>query len=262
MNIVIYPNAKINIGLKVLNRREDGYHNIETLFAPLMIKDILEIVESNSLSINYYGHTTGMVTSIDDDLCIKAYKVLKKDYDIPPVNFHLYKNIAIGGGLGGGSSDAAFTLQGLNSLFSLGLNVDTLVRYASMIGSDCPFFIHNKPMFGEGRGEILSPFSSESLDLIFGEDPKYEIRVETPLISVSTAEAYRAVKTDVGGAGLKKLLSRPIEKWREIITNDFEPPIFALHPEIKDLKDKFYSQNAIYASMSGSGSSVFGIFEK
>jgi 4-diphosphocytidyl-2-C-methyl-D-erythritol kinase len=257
MNIIVYPNCKINIGLRIIEKREDGFHNLETLFVPYNTNDILEIVESNYLDINYYGLN---FDKAHEDICIKAYKLLKKDFDIPPVSFHLYKKIPVGSGLGGGSSDGASTLLGLNSLFSLNLSTDSLLEYATKLGSDCPFFIYNKPMYGEGRGELLSPVNYQHIQgLVNGT---YRIEINTPNIPISTEEAYSYIKPYKSKNHLIELLKSPIEEWKETIVNDFEAPLFEKHHELKEIKKDFYRNGAIYSSLSGSGSAIYAIFKK
>lgn len=260
MSVVLYPNAKINIGLRVLRRRPDGYHDIETLFWPTEVKDILEVSESASLVMRRYGKP---YPSDDNDLCLRAYRLLKEDFDIPPVAIDLYKNIPTGAGLGGGSADGAFALRAINELYSLALTPEQLSGYAACLGSDCPFFIYNEPMTGEGRGEILKPFSAPWMKLFSGDDPEYHIRIVTPSVSVSTADAYRGITPSEDGSGLSNLLlTTPVEQWRDCIVNDFEKTVFALHPELAAEKEKLYSEGAVYASMSGSGSSLFGIYKR
>ena len=186
------------------------------------------------------------------DLSWKAYILLKEDFDLPPVKIRLVKHSPVGAGLGGGSADAAFTLKTLNSMFSLSLTDAELAGYAARLGSDCAFFIYNRPMFGEGRGEILSPFD---IDL-----SRYEIRVEIPEgVAVSTKEAYSGIVPRCG-RDLREVLSRPVNEWKELLVNDFEETVFRLHPEIAALKRRFYDEGAVYAAMSGSGSAVFGLF--
>lgn len=262
MNIVLYPNAKINIGLRVIARRSDGYHDIETLFYPLeTYKDILEIVEEDSVSISFFGLPYRLPDdNPENDLCMKAYRLLCRDFDLPPVGIYLHKGIPAGSGLGGGSSDAAFTLKGLNMLFGLKLPDDALASYAAQLGSDCAFFIYNRPMFATGRGEKLSPFASGSIDAL-SDSSRYAIRVHTPEIRISTGEAYSEITPYAGGRGLDKMLSLPIGQWKEHITNDFETPVFKRHPEIAEIKNSLYGEGAVYASMSGSGSALYGIFE-
>ncbi len=262
MNIVLYPNAKINVGLRVLNRREDGYHNIETVFVPLAThNDILELVEASELELHSYGIDYELKDgNIENDLCVKAYRAIAKDFDIPPVHIHLYKGIPTGAGMGGGSSDAASVISGLNSMFRLGLSKARRAKYAAQIGSDCAFFIYNIPMLGEGRGEILTPCESQQIKNIVSGD-KYYIKVETPGVHVSTAQAYSSLTPDMSGHGLTALLERPIEEWKDTVLNDFEKTVFAQHPSLADIKADFYAQGAVYASMSGSGSSVYAIFK-
>lgn len=263
MNIVSYPNAKINIGLQIIGRRDDGFHNIETVFAPLDLCDILEIVEEDFLKIQHYGISYALPeNSSTEDLCIKAYNLLKKDFDIPPVGIYLYKKIPVGAGLGGGSSDAAFTLKTLNTLFSLGLDEKHLIHYASKLGSDCPFFINNRPALGEGKGDILSPIESKTLNDIFGDNAKYKIVLKTSSISISTAEAYKGVKAGNPQKSLKELVCAPIDEWKYNIHNDFETSIFARFPALNEEKEKLYADGALFALMSGSGSSIYGIFKK
>lgn len=251
--MLLYPNPKINIGLNVLRRRSDGYHDIETLFVPYKgIKDALEVVYSEEPSMHRYG--LKYPGSDEDDLCMKAWRLMEREHGIPPVAIHLYKNIPVGAGLGGGSSDCAFTLVALNDLFSLGLSKSCLAEYAASLGSDCPFFIYNTPMLASGRGEHLEPSDVDLSD--------YEIRLETPQIHVSTAEAYSGVKPQEPAVSLRDSLLRPVEEWHHCIKNDFEPSVFALHPQIEQIKQRFYDEGAIYAAMSGSGSSVYGLFRR
>lgn len=260
MNIVLYPQPKINIGLRVTARRSDGYHDIETLFFPVSnYSDILEIIEADSVSMNYYGTAYELPgNDIEKELCIKAYRLLQKKFDLPPVGIYLYKNIPVGAGMGGGSSDAAWTLKGLNDLFSLNLNDTELAEYAACLGSDCPFFIYGKPMYGSGRGEILEECTSPT---ILQLNERYSIKTVAPGIHVSTAEAYASMIPDPSGKGLRHLLETlPVEEWKDHITNDFEHTVFSKHPELAEIKSSLYDEGAVYASMSGSGSAVYGIF--
>ncbi len=263
MNIVLYPRPKINIGLRVTARRSDGYHDIETLFFPVdnWKKDILEIIEADSVSMNYYGFPFELPGGdTEKELCVKAYRLLQKEFDLPPVGIYLCKNIPVGAGMGGGSSDAAWTLRGLNELFRLGLSDERLAEYAARLGSDCPFFIYSRPMYGSGRGEILTPCDSPAIAQI---REKYRIKVIAPGIHVSTARAYASLTPDPSGCGLGNLLDTlPVEEWKDRILNDFETTVFALHPELARIKQSLYDEGAVYASMSGSGSAVYGIFRK
>lgn len=248
------PDVKINLGLHILRRREDGFHDLETLFLPYGgISDGLEIVEAEEFAFRPSANVTW-----DNDLTVRAYNLLKADFDLPPVEIRLDKKSPVGAGLGSGSSDAASTLCMLNDMFRLGLDDAALAGYAARLGSDCAFFVYNRPMFGEGRGEILTPYE---IDL-----SGYEIRVEIPQgVSVSTKEAYsKVVPRNLlpEQMSLREALSRPVEEWKDCLVNDFEPSVFALYPQIEALKNSMYERGAVYASMSGSGSSVFGIFRK
>lgn len=250
----VFPNVKLNLGLKVLRRRPDGFHDIETLFIPYNgLHDTLEILPCDG--------ETRFVADVpwDNDLTVQAYNLLKQDFDLLPVEIRLTKGAPVGAGLGSGSADAAFTLRMLNEMFALGLGDEALAAYASRLGSDCAFFIYNRPMMGTGRGEVLSPFD---IDL-----SRYEIRVVTPDIHVSTKEAYGGIvprerREEGEGEPLADVLKRPVEEWKGALENDFEATVFARHPEIAAIKDDFYAQGALFAAMSGSGSSVFGIFAR
>ncbi len=260
--MILYPNAKINLGLSVLQKREDGFHNLETLFYPVNVHDVLEIVEGEELRMCQYG--IEYPGDPMDNLCIKAYRALAADFDIPPVEIHLFKKVPVGAGLGGGSSDAAFTLRGLNEMFSLGLSDERLAAYAATLGSDCAFFIYNRPMLGTGRGEILEPVKIASLE-------DYEIKLVYPPYFVSTAAAYGGIvprdKRVANGEKMDtrsvvEILQQPVECWKDSLVNDFEKTVFAKIPQLAVYKDELYDQGAVYASMSGSGSAFFGIFRK
>jgi 4-diphosphocytidyl-2-C-methyl-D-erythritol kinase len=249
--MLIFPNAKINIGLNVLNRRDDGYHNLETIFYPVNIKDALEIVVADELSFESSG--LEIPGRVEDNLCIKGYHLLKKDFDLPPVKIHLHKHIPIGAGLGGGSADAAFFIRLINQNFNLGMTDEQMIGYARKLGTDCAFFIKNKPVFAF---EIGDEFESVRLDL-----SKYQVVLVMPPVHVSTAEAYRGVKPAPVKDSLMDLIYEPIADWKKYIKNDFEASVFKNHPEIRGVKAALYEAGALYASMSGSGASVFGIFE-
>lgn len=249
--MLIFPNAKINIGLNIINRRDDGYHNLETVFYPINIKDALEIVVTDKLIFESSGLEIPGRT--EDNLCIKGYHLLKNDFDLPPVKIHLHKNIPIGAGLGGGSADAAFFIRLVNQNFNLGLNDEQMIGYARQLGADCAFFIQNKPVFAFEKGDEFEPIR---LDL-----SKYKIVLVMPPVHVSTAEAYRGVKPEPVNESLMDLIYEPISEWKKFIKNDFEASVFKNHPEIRGVKAALYEAGAIYASMSGSGASVFGIFE-
>ncbi len=251
--MISYPNAKINLGLNVVEKRSDGFHNIETLFVPYFgLADVLEIVYSDKPQMFQYG----LKYNGDpyDNLCLKAYRLLSTSYKLPPVAIHLYKKIPVGAGLGGGSSDAAFTLMMLNRLFSLGIDREFLAGYANELGSDCSFFISNKPVMARGKGDVISPFD---LDL-----SRYRIEIVNPGIFISTKEAYAGIVPAVPPVPLAEVLSRPVSEWKSLLANDFEKSIFTMYPRLADIKQSFYDRGAIYASMSGSGSSIYGIFAR
>ncbi len=320
--MILHPNTKINLGLNVLRKRPDGYHDIETLFVPYFgLRDVLEIVAGDDYSrtsaalFGKYGFEGGcgidehfckggfrnldigsgenddlgdgssggsgeeispirqwispdgkvMITiaraeGVDwgssNDLCVKAYRLLDEDFNLPPVKIFLEKLIPVGAGLGGGSADAAFTLRALSEMFSLGLDSAALMRYASQLGSDCAFFILNSPAFGQGRGEILTPFPLPVLD-------EYDLQVIVPEgVSISTAQAYSTVVPAAPPVPLKEILSRPAEQWNGLLLNDFEPGIFANYPELTAIRQSLYDTGAIYASLSGTGSAIFALYRK
>ncbi|MBP5375312.1 MAG: 4-(cytidine 5'-diphospho)-2-C-methyl-D-erythritol kinase [Bacteroidaceae bacterium] len=255
--MIVYPNAKINIGLNVVEKRPDGYHDLETVFYPIGLQDILEIhkIDNDAPASGYRLKVTGTVLagSPEDNLVVKAFKLLKKDFDLPPVSIGLYKHIPTGAGLGGGSADAAFTIKTLNERFSLGLTTSQMEDYCTQLGADCPFFIQNKPVFATGIGNVFHPLE---LNL------KYkQLVLVKPDVFVSTKDAYAKVKVQHPEKQLPELLAQPIDTWKDTVVNDFEASVFSKYPEIAAIKDKMYDLGAIYASMSGSGSSVFGIFE-
>lgn len=249
--MIIFPNAKINIGLNVTSRRPDGYHNIETIFYPIGIKDALELVEADELSFNSTGlEIPGFA---NENLCLRAYDMLSKDYVLPPVAIHLHKGIPIGAGLGGGSADAAFFICMMNEKFSLGLSKDDMENYARKLGADCAFFIRNIPVFAVGKGDEFEPVQLDLADFF--------IVLVMPPVHVSTGEAYRGISPAQPFKSLKELVKNPVSEWKGMIKNDFEEPVFKNHPSIRGIKSALYEAGAVYASMSGSGSSVYGIFE-
>jgi 4-diphosphocytidyl-2-C-methyl-D-erythritol kinase len=249
--MIIFPNAKINIGLNVTERRADGYHNLETVFYPVKINDVLEIVPADELSFESSG--LEIPGRLEDNLCIKAYHLMKKDHDLPPIKIHLHKNIPIGAGLGGGSSDAAFFIKLVDQQFGLKLSVDKMQDYARKLGADCAFFIESKPVFAFEVGDEFEPIR---LDL-----SKYKIVLVMPPAHVSTAEAYRGVKPTPVKQTLFELIDLPVTEWKKYIKNDFEESVFKNHIIIRGVKAALYQAGALFASMSGSGASVFGIFE-
>lgn len=250
--MIVFPNAKINIGLDILRKRKDGFHDIESVFYPIQLKDVLEIVESEN-SNNSFEQTGVKVNSKKgDNLCEKALKSLKEKYDFPATKMHLHKVIPMGAGLGGGSSNASFVLKAANELYNLSLDNEQLETIAAQLGSDCPFFIENTPMIAKGRGEILS-----KLNLSLKE---YFLVLVHPAIHISTPKAYSMISPSTPEQTLLDRISQPIEKWKDIIKNDFEAPLFKEFPQLKLIKEKLYESGAIYAAMTGSGSALYGIF--
>jgi len=259
--MIIYPKAKINLGLKVIDKREDGFHNLESLFVAVPdCTDILEIVESDKLSFSLYGRSLDCEPGMN--ICEKAFKLLAQDFDIPGAEIHLFKKIPSGAGLGGGSSDGACTLIILNNLYNLGLDTAALQLYASRLGSDCPYFIlaHEddsddySPVIVTGKGDILERYPMDILN-------DFKIKIVTPNIFISTAEAYADIVLKPSSIHLKEILQMPPQEWKTNLFNDFEKHIFEKHHQLLHLKELLYQQGAIYASMTGSGSSLFGLFK-
>ena len=253
--MVSFPNCKINIGLQVIGKRADGYHDLQTVFYPIYIKDALEIIDNDSaIDISFSATGLNIDGNIENNLCLKAYHLLKKDFpELPALSMHLHKIIPIGGGLGGGSADAVFTLQSINKQYSLALTASQLKNYAVRLGSDCAFFLINKPCFAGGRGDLLKEIPVDLSD--------YKILVVNPGININTSWAFSALKNKTAHPDLKDLVKTPVSEWPKNIHNDFEEPVFNLYPEINVLKENIYNAGATYASMSGSGSSIYGIFE-
>ncbi len=317
--MITYPPVKINLGLRVLRKREDGYHDIETLFYPCsQIHDTLEIISGDD-----YSRTSARLTAVygdrpriadmsatalnvgeeveleDDyvptlsqgissngklmitvarrdgvdwpvlkDLCAKAYMMLDEDFGLPPVKIYLEKTSPVGAGLGGGSADAAFALSMLNEMFTLGLEKERLADYAAKLGSDCPFFVWNRPMLGEGRGEVLTPYNLDLQIVEVGAEPydnlkgeAYELKIIVPEdVHIATAEAYRGIVPCVPEIDVRNALSMPVSEWKDVLVNDFERTVFAAHPELAAIKQSLYDSGAVYASMSGSGSALFALY--
>lgn len=250
--MVSYPNCKINLGLFVTGKFPDGYHRLETVIYPLPFRDILEVIPSVKGTNKFTISGIPLPGKKDENLCFKAWKLLNEAYNIGAVEMHLHKIVPAGAGLGGGSGDAAFTLKILNELFRLQLTETLLSGLAASLGMDCPFFIANSPALATGRGEILEP-----VDINLAG---YHIAVIKPDIHISTAEAYSGVKPVENPIPLGRLIREPVEKWRNLLMNDFESSVFRLFPEIGKIKDKLYGIGAVYAAMSGSGSAVYGLF--
>ena len=249
--MLAFANAKINLGLSVTGKRPDGYHNIETVFYPLKIYDVVELTDANETSCVVVG---GMIPgNPEDNICLKAFNVLRKDFDLPAQQITLLKNIPVGAGLGGGSADAAFLVKLVNDKFKLGLSDVEMEDYVRPLGADCAFFIRNKPVFAYGKGD---QFEIIELDL-----SAYFIVLVKPDVHVSTAEAYSGIKPSRAVTSLKDLIHLPMKDWKAQIINDFELSVFPKYPQIAAIKESLYHEGAIFAAMSGSGSSVFGIFE-
>jgi 4-diphosphocytidyl-2-C-methyl-D-erythritol kinase len=252
--VILFPNCKINLGLYVTGKRPDGYHELKTGFYPIPFYDVLEVIaqpDNRETSLSLSG------ISIDpkNNSCLNAYGLLKKDFpQLPPVQIHLHKAIPAGGGLGGGSADGAFMLKLLNEKFTLNVGTETLLQYAAQLGSDCPFFIQNTPCVASGRGEILEPIKLDLSD--------YKIVVVNPGIHVATGWAFSQIKFQNPELPLVKILQLPVTKWKDLLVNVFEMPILRAHPAIKEIKDTLYQKGAVYAAMSGSGATVYGLFKK
>ena len=256
--MITFPLAKINLGLNVVNKREDGYHDLETVFYPIPIYDALEIHPMDDAfpsDVDCDLKTSNIKIEGDEqnNLVVKAYKLISSVYKVPRIHAHLFKGIPTQAGMGGGSSDCAFMIRLLNDTFNLNMDEQEMIGYAAHLGADCPFFIISKPAYAEGIGELLEPIS---LDL-----KGWHIAIVKPDIPVSTKEAFSLVNPQRPGTSCKDIVKMPVENWRKYLTNDFERSVFSLYPEIASIKDKLYSLGAVYAAMSGSGSSVFGLFK-
>ncbi len=249
--MITFPNAKINIGLNITEKRTDGYHNLETIFYPIDLCDSLEFVQNDETQFNCTG--LKIEGEPENNLILKAYKLLKEEFDLPNIDIHLHKDIPMGAGLGGGSADAAFMLKMLNDEFCLGLSSQELEQKAAKLGADCAFFIKNKPTLAKGIGNIFEP---TTINL-----SGYHIVLIKPEVHVSTAEAYGGCKPQRWTTPLEVAIKRPISEWKNCIFNDFEKTVFVAHPELAEIKDMLYSKGAVYAAMSGSGSTIYGLFE-
>ena len=250
--MISFPNAKINLGLHVIDKRSDGFHNIETCFYPISWNDALEVIPAKETVFTSSG--IAIPGDASSNLCLKAYQAIKEQYNIQPVHIHLHKNIPIGAGLGGGSSDAAYTSTLVNSIFNLNMTNGQLEDSVRNLGSDCAFFIQNKPLIAHEKGDRFTDINCIDLS-------SYWIYLIHPGIHVSTKDAYNNILPTADRAAIKTSLQAPIETWKETLVNDFEKSVFALFPAIANLKEQFYKHGAVYAAMSGSGSAVFGIFK-
>lgn len=258
--MILFPNAKINLGLNIIRKRPDGYHDLETVFCPVNLCDALEILplrdqEKVSEKVTLVCSGIPVDGNPQDNICTKAWHLLAKDFPgLPPVQIHLHKVIPTGAGLGGGSSDAAFTLKMLNRLFQLRIQEEQLSDYALQLGSDCPFFLMNQPCFAEGRGEMLEPVTTDLSGM--------EILLVHPGIHISTASAFKGIEPARPEKSIKELIQQPVESWKKLLCNDFEKTVFPQYPDIRLIRDRLYEAGALYASLTGSGSAVYGIFEK
>lgn len=255
--MINFPIAKINLGLNVVSKRDDGYHNLETVFYPVPIKDALEVFPMEDgfpSDVRCDLKVTNLFIDGDEqkNLVVKAYNMIAQDYELPRVHVHLYKHIPTQAGMGGGSSNCAYMIRLLNEMFSLGMSDENMIGYAARLGADCAFFIKAQPAYAEGIGEKLQPIS---IDL-----SGCKMLVVRPNIPVSTKEAFSLITPQVPKKNCLDIVRQPIETWKDELVNDFERSVFAIHPEIGRLKEMMYEQGAVYAAMSGSGSSVFGLF--
>lgn len=255
--MILFPNCKINLGLHILRKRDDGFHDLETVFHPVPLQDGLEIVQHPAPAADVAFSASGLPVAGNpsDNICVKAYRLLKADFpNLPAVKMHLHKTIPMGAGLGGGSADGAFALVLLNKKFNLELSDDSLIAYALRLGSDCPFFIRNRACYATGRGEKMEDLP---LDL-----SAYKLVLVNPQIHVATGWAFSQIKPVADRPSLKEIIQKPVADWKELLKNDFEQPVFAQYPAVKDCKDALYAAGAVYAAMSGSGATVFGLFAK
>ena len=255
--MISFPNCKINLGLNILRKRADGYHDLETIFFPLPLTDVIEVVKFPEAAADIQFSSTGLTVNgkLEDNLCIRAYRLLQKDFpQLPPVKIHLHKVIPMGAGLGGGSANAAFMMKLLDKKFHLQLTNEKLLDYSLQLGSDCPFFVINKPAIGTGRGEFLQTIS---LDL-----SAYSFLLVDPAIHINTAWAFSQLAAPVARRPVHEVMQLPIESWKYELVNDFEEPVCNFHPALRQVKETLYEAGALYASMSGSGSCFYGIFPK
>lgn len=245
-------NAKINLGLFLVEKRADGYHNLQTVFYPIKIYDVVELVDADETSMLIKG--VDIPGDASDNICLKAFQTLQRDFNLPHQQIVLLKNIPVGAGLGGGSADAAFLIKLTNQKFELGLTDEQMESYARPLGADCAFFIKNKPVYAFAKGD---EFEALSIDL-----SAYYLVLVKPPVHVSTAQAYSNINVKQPSTSLKDLIHLPLQDWQAHVFNDFEPSVFAKYPQIDEIKTKLYQAGAKFALMSGSGSSVFAIFEK
>jgi 4-diphosphocytidyl-2-C-methyl-D-erythritol kinase len=255
--MIVFPHCKINLGLHITRKREDGYHDIDTVFYPVHLEDALECIHAplSAEPIAFTASGLPVAGNTQDNLCVKAWHLLKKDFPgLPPVQMHLHKAIPMGAGLGGGSADGAFALQLLSQLFHLNLSTEQLEGYALQLGSDCPFFIRNLPCHATGRGEQMRPVQTDL--------SAYTIVIVHPGIHISTAKAFSGITPHMPERPLAEIIALPVTEWKEHLVNDFEKSMVGDWPAIAGIKQQLYTACAVYASMSGSGSAVYGLFPK
>jgi 4-diphosphocytidyl-2-C-methyl-D-erythritol kinase len=250
--MICFPNGKINLGLYVLSERADGFHNIETVLYPVPVRDVLEFLPAKTFQFTISGFPIDGIK--EENIVYKAWLLLHKNFKLPPLGVHLHKAIPPGSGLGGGSSDAAFFIQEANNCFHLEIGKKEMINLTAQLGSDCPFFIENKPSLATGKGEILQ-------EININLKGKYLLLIKSG-IHISTAQAYSMVKAEQSKTRLTEIVSKPLEQWTGLLKNDFEETVFEAHPELEEIKNNLYHLGADYASMTGSGSAVFGIFNK
>ena len=260
--MITFPCAKINLGLNIVSKRENGYHNLETVFYPIPLYDALEIKymdEKFPSTVSCDLKVSGNAVECDEqsNLVVKAYNLLAKDFKLPRVHTHLFKNIPSQAGLGGGSSDAAYMIRLLDERFRLNIGISEMERYAARLGADCAFFITSEPSFATGIGDELIPVDGPR-----GNLEGYYLVLVKPDVAVSTREAYAHISPKVPAKCCRDIVRQPIDTWKDELVNDFEAPIFAIHPVLQYVKEKLYAMGAVYASMSGSGSALFGIFRE
>lgn len=250
--MITFPNAKINLGLNILKKRDDGFHEIETIMWPLKLTDALEIIPAHDGVSRFTMSGNSLTCDGKPNLCQRAWQLMQQNTGIGPVHMHLHKTIPAGSGLGGGSADAAFTLKMLNSLFHCNLSIPELKTLAAAIGSDCPFFIENTPSIATGRGEVLEPIGLQLSGL--------HLLLVVPRVPVNTAQAYSNVSPEMPIVPLLSAVQLPLEEWKSLVFNKFEDSVFVQHPLLKEMKHNLYAHGAVYVSMSGSGSAIFGLF--
>jgi 4-diphosphocytidyl-2-C-methyl-D-erythritol kinase len=250
--MILFPPAKINLGLNVLFKRSDGFHEIESCMMAVPVFDVLEIIQQEEFSFHQTGMTVDGKT--DDNLCVRAFNLFKERYQIGNVYMHLRKEIPMGAGLGGGSADAAYVLRGLNELFQVGVSDVELEQMAATLGSDCPFFIKDLPQLATGRGEVLSKVDFDLHGLY--------VKLVNPGLHIGTKEAYAGIEFRKNPEKIAEVLKEPVNTWKDVLYNDFETSIFKVYPELISIKEQLYAEGAVYAAMSGSGSTMFGLFKK